>query len=290
VGAELGTTVGREDGMIEGLLVGWFEGENVGMDEGNIVGDVGFTEAGMLDGILDGELVINEQHIILPWWGPGATGVPKETSQPTVGAVGAGFCLVGGQAKGCWGVVKYVGLWIQKPAGQVVSNVGFVDPQHISEVGRGQLFKPLGAMIPLAGGQTVGTVPGWQNPKLFGVGPAGLTSGLKPQATAVKRTFPGLSRFVPGSISVSIISVVLDSCEIMVGLLIEAGTGVLNKLWDVTSAGRLTGLIKFLTICIIVIIFGNPWHTWLNKLRTITKIITRNMIFEIKKTIVERWS
>jgi hypothetical protein len=108
-------------------------------------------------------------------------------------------------------------------------------------------------MIPLAGGQTVGTVPGWQNPKLLGVGPAGLTSGLKPHAVTAKRTFPDLSRFIPGSISVkvSIISVVLDSCEIIVGLLIGTGTGVLNKLWDVTSAGRLTGLIKFLTNCII---------------------------------------
>ena len=136
----------------------------------------------------------------------------------------------------------------------MVSYVG--EAQHTSEVGRGQLLKGPGTVIPLAGGQIVGTVPVTQNPKRFGVEPGVLVSE-KPHAVTAKRTFPDLSRFIPGSISVKVstISVVLDSCEIMVGLLIEAGTGVLNKLWDVTSAGRLTGLIKFLTICIIV---GNP--------------------------------
>ena len=79
----------------------------------------------------------------------------------------------------------------------MVSYVG--EPQHISEVGKGQLFKLLGAMIPLAGGQTVGTVPGTQNPKLFGVGP-----GVeKPHAVTVKRTFPDLSRLMPSSISLA---------------------------------------------------------------------------------------
>jgi len=100
-------------------------------------------------------------------------------------------------------------------------------------------------VIPLAGGQIVGTVPVTQNPKRFGVEP-GFTVCEKPHAVTAKCTFPDLSRFIPESISVMVsISAVLDSCEIIVGLLIEAGTGVLSKLWENTSTGRLTRLINF---------------------------------------------
>jgi len=63
------------------------------------------------------------------------------------------------------------------------------------------VFVVLGAMIPLAGGQAVGTVPGTQTPQFDGVGPG----VVKPHANAAKRTFPDLSkRLISPSISAKV--------------------------------------------------------------------------------------
>jgi hypothetical protein len=64
------------------------------------------------------------------------------------------------------------------------------------------VFVVLGAMIPLAGGQAVGTVPGTQTPQFDGVEP---DAGVNPHANAVKRTFPDLSkRLISPSISAKV--------------------------------------------------------------------------------------